>query len=236
MCNNGALLMLGVGLALRSIVSLYNYSGYNKPETIYGDFEAQRHWQEVTVNLPINDWYQNTTDNDLFYWGLDYPPLTAYHSFVLGKIAQRINSSYVELHKSRGITDEDHKNFMRNSVLVMDLLVYLPALLLACQSALLKLLSKNEQFRKLESFQVIFWSIAIFYPGQILIDNGHFQYNNVSLGLTALAIAALIWDRKLIGSFFFVLAVNYKQMELYHALPFFFYLLVTSFKDPVKQL
>lgn len=26
--------------------------------------------------------YLNTTDNDLNYWGLDYPPLTAYHSLI----------------------------------------------------------------------------------------------------------------------------------------------------------
>ena len=53
---------------------------------MFGDYEAQRHWQEITVNLPIQDWYQNTTDNDLMYWGLDYPPLTAYHSWIVGKV------------------------------------------------------------------------------------------------------------------------------------------------------
>ena len=35
------------------------------------------------------------------------------------------------------------------------------------------------------------------YPGLIIIDHGHFQYN---------------W-------------INYKQMEIYHALPFFIHLL-----------
>ena len=24
---------------------------------MYGDFEAQRHWMEITVNLPANEWY-----------------------------------------------------------------------------------------------------------------------------------------------------------------------------------
>jgi alpha-1,3-glucosyltransferase len=66
---------------------------------MFGDFEAQRHWMEITIHLPIGDWfvpldllfadwgssvdrgscdnrYRNTTDNDLLYWGLDYPPLT----------------------------------------------------------------------------------------------------------------------------------------------------------------
>ena len=48
------------------------------------NFKAQRHWMEITYNLKISQWYVNSTENDLNYWGLDYPPLTAYHSYVLG--------------------------------------------------------------------------------------------------------------------------------------------------------
>jgi len=67
---------------------------------MFGDYEAQRHWMEITTALPIGDWYgcgrfglcslacgscltsvcehryRQTPDNDLMYWGLDYPPLT----------------------------------------------------------------------------------------------------------------------------------------------------------------
>jgi hypothetical protein len=50
---------------------------------MHGDFEAQRHWLEVTSNLPVSDWYRQTADNDLQYWGLDYPPLTAFHAWGL---------------------------------------------------------------------------------------------------------------------------------------------------------
>lgn len=49
---------------------------------MYGDFEAQRHWMEITIHLPLSKWYTY----DLPYWGLDYPPLTAYHSWLLGKL------------------------------------------------------------------------------------------------------------------------------------------------------
>ena len=55
--------------------------GFNSPN-MYGDFEAQRHWMEITIHLPISQWYFY----DLEYWGLDYPPLTAYHSWILGKM------------------------------------------------------------------------------------------------------------------------------------------------------
>lgn len=47
---------------------------------MYGDYEAQRHWLEITLHLPTSLWYKY----DLPYWGLDYPPLTAYHSWLLG--------------------------------------------------------------------------------------------------------------------------------------------------------
>lgn len=221
--------LISVGICMRSILSLHSYSGEGKAP-MFGDFEAQRHWQEVTVNLPIKDWYENTTDNDLLYWGLDYPPLTAYHSFLVGYVARSINESYVELHRSRGITSEQHKNFMRNTVLAADLLIYIPAMLIACTVIHKKILKMNPP--KSEGFHFAFLSIALFYPGQILIDNGHFQYNNISLGLTVLAVAAILTNRRILGSLLFVLALNYKQMELYHALPFFCYLLANSFFDP----
>lgn len=67
------------------LINYWKILGYNDPPK-YGDFEAQRHWMEITVNLPISEWYYNTTDNDLDYWGIDYPPLSAYHSWLCGKM------------------------------------------------------------------------------------------------------------------------------------------------------
>jgi ALG6, ALG8 glycosyltransferase family len=47
---------------------------------MFGDYEAQRHWMELTIHLPPREWYKY----DLLYWGLDYPPLTAYVSWLCG--------------------------------------------------------------------------------------------------------------------------------------------------------
>ncbi|CAG8770075.1 14497_t:CDS:2, partial [Racocetra fulgida] len=64
-------------LYVRWTVGLNPYSGkflsYNTPP-MYGDYEAQRHWMELTLHVPINQWYYYNLD----WWGLDYPPLTAY--------------------------------------------------------------------------------------------------------------------------------------------------------------
>jgi alpha-1,3-glucosyltransferase len=62
-------------------------------------------------------------------------------------------------------------------------------------------------------------------PALFLIDHGHFQYNSISLGLTLWAINCLLFDQDVLGSIFFCLALNYKQMSLFHAPAFFFYLL-----------
>ncbi|VDK45772.1 unnamed protein product [Anisakis simplex] len=119
---------------------------------MFGDFEAQRHWMELTIHLPIDKWYVNGSDNDLNYWGLDYPPLTAFHSFVLGK-----------------------------------LLV-------------------------------------------------HFQYNHVSLGLSLFAVLCLTLRWRVAACALFVMALNFKQMQLYHSLPIAAFLFSTSIHSTSSTL
>ncbi|XP_078040141.1 dolichyl pyrophosphate Man9GlcNAc2 alpha-1,3-glucosyltransferase-like [Augochlora pura] len=221
-------------LLLRWCITYHSYSGQGKPP-MFGDYEAQRHWQEITFNLPIENWYTNTTDNDLQYWGLDYPPLTAYHSFLMSYVANEINPSYIALHESRGISSESHKYFMRLTVLFADILVYLPAII---YFALINKVSRTES-KETNIFgfdrKDITILVMLIYPGQILIDHGHFQYNCISLGLFIGAVAAMLQNSFIIGSVLFVSALNYKQMELYHALPIFFYIL-GKYLPPRKKL
>jgi len=103
-----ALCVFFAAVLLRSCVSLHGYSGEGVPP-MYGDFEAQRHWMEVTVNLPPRAWYVHGADNDLQYWGLDYPPLSAYLSWVIGLVARWCGlPELVALHDSRGHERERH--------------------------------------------------------------------------------------------------------------------------------
>lgn len=63
------------------IFFLIFFLGAGKPP-MYGDYEAQRHWQEVTYNLPIRQWYvvlpchssgyQGVNGMKLFYTSLKY--------------------------------------------------------------------------------------------------------------------------------------------------------------------
>ncbi|XP_004588786.2 dolichyl pyrophosphate Man9GlcNAc2 alpha-1,3-glucosyltransferase [Ochotona princeps] len=212
-----------IGLTVRWTVSLNSYSGAEKPP-MFGDYEAQRHWQEITFNLPIKQWYFNSSDNNLQYWGLDYPPLTAYHSLLCAYVAGFINPDWVALHKSRGYESPAHKLFMRATVLIADLLIYIPAVVLYC--CCLKEISSKKKIANV--------LCILLYPGLILIDHGHFQYNSVSLGFALWGVLGVCHDWDLLGSLAFCLALNYKQMELYHSLPFFCFLLGKCLKKGLK--
>jgi alpha-1,3-glucosyltransferase len=63
---------------MKVIEQLHVRIGMGQPP-MFGDYEAQRHFMEVAYQLPVAQWYRY----DLKYWGLDYPPLTAYHSWVM---------------------------------------------------------------------------------------------------------------------------------------------------------
>lgn len=212
----GLLTLLGV-LVLRCSVALFSYSGEKTPP-MHGDYEAQRHWMEITHNLPTKEWYFNTSRNDLMYWGLDYPPLTAYHSKLFGYIASLIDQDFVALGSSRGYESYVHKLFMRSTVIISDLCVYIPAVWLYF----------TQRPWPCRDSALVWIFLALSHPSLLLIDHGHFQYNSVSLGFTIFALAALYHKGFLLGSILFVLSLSFKQMSLYHALPFFCFLLGQS--------
>lgn len=76
--------------------------------------------------------------------------------------------------------------------------------------------------------------LLLLQPSMVIIDHGHFQYNCISLGLALFGVVSVVHDWDVIGSIAFSMALNYKQMELYHALPFFFYLLGKCFQSKQK--
>ncbi|XP_077298308.1 ALG6 alpha-1,3-glucosyltransferase garnysstan [Arctopsyche grandis] len=219
-----------VAVLLRWCVALYPYSGQNKPP-MFGDYEAQRHWQEITLHIPIKQWYHNTTQNDLQYWGLDYPPLTAYHSLAMGHIAEIVDPESVVLFASRGYESDYHKLFMRWTVFFSDIYFYIPAMVgfyfvnHKLKIRELKARGISTVVRNVFFLPDVAGCMALIFPGLILIDYGHFQYNCVSLGLFVWATTFILLDKFVLASVFFVAAVNYKQMELYHSIPFFLYLL-----------
>lgn len=112
-------------LLVRVAVSLHPYSGAGKPPK-YGDFEAQRHWMEITLNLPASEWYRNSTANDLSYWGLDYPPLTAYQSYIHGLILRNFLPDSVSLQTSQG--HESYLGCVHENINIVSTKIYIIAM------------------------------------------------------------------------------------------------------------
>ncbi|KAF8158135.1 ALG6, ALG8 glycosyltransferase family-domain-containing protein [Crassisporium funariophilum] len=195
--------IIGASTLVKFAIGLGSYSGQGLPP-MFGDYEAQRHWMELTLHLPMREWYTY----DLAYWGLDYPPLTAYVSWLCGTVAHRINPSWVALDVSRGIESPESKLFMRMSVLVLDAVVYVPALLM---------FARTWQGSRSKRTQELSLLALMLQPALLLIDFGHFQYNSIMLGFTLLAMNCFATGQDLLGAFFFVLSLGFKQMALYYA-------------------
>ncbi|KAF3938397.1 hypothetical protein ABW19_dt0200286 [Dactylella cylindrospora] len=189
------------------------YSGESTPP-MYGDFEAQRHWMEITIHLPIGQWYWY----DLQWWGLDSPPLTAYHSWICGKIGSLVDPTWFALDASRGYQSYNQRVFMRATVAVSDYLTYIPAVVIFT-----KWYARTTGIDKYD--RAIALATLLAAPGLIIIDYGHFQYNSVMLGLAIGAFANFMADRLLWGSLLFVMSLCFKQMGLYYAPAVFAYLL-----------
>ncbi|KAI5819175.1 glycosyl transferase [Pyronema omphalodes] len=209
--------LLMIAFLFRWTVGLGSYSGMAAPP-MHGDFEAQRHWMEITTKLPVRDWYWH----DLQWWGLDYPPLTAYHSWLVGVIGSKINPTWFALHDSRGLDDPLLKVFMRASVVASEYLTYIPAIVLFVRSYGAR--SGLNSYEKSIAFAAILMN-----PSIMLIDHGHFQFNTVMFGFAFLAVDCFLSDHLLWGSFFFVCSLCFKQMALYYAPAVFAYLLGLCF-------
>ena len=221
------LLVFVLLILLRILVSLHHHSGesnhHGKAGAYGGDYEAQRHWMEVTYHLPLRQWYTYDVD----YWGLDYPPLTAYHSYLCGWASHfLVGKETVALDASRGYEEVTHKAFMRGTVLVFDVMIYFTAVWAVAQR-----LHPNSARDRL-------WviALALAQPSLILIDHGHFQYNSISLGLALWSFHYMTLDGSfyrncVLGSIFFCLSLNFKQMALYYAPAVFAYLLGRCFEE-----
>lgn len=72
------------------------------------------------------------------------------------------------------------------------------------------------------------WTFSVFFFKRLNL-NVLFRYNHIALGVFLASIFCLRTRRYSLGSLLFVLALNFKQMVLYHALPIFIFLLSRSF-------
>lgn len=72
---------------VKACVGFGSYSGKADWPNL-GDFEAHRNWMSVTVHRPIQKWYTEHSSEP--WWRIDYPPVAAYVSWLLGSIYNKI--------------------------------------------------------------------------------------------------------------------------------------------------
>ena len=233
-----AVAIISSAALLRILVGYGHHSGegghHGKSDGVSygGDYEAQRHWMELTTQLPLGEWYSREPE----YWGLDYPPLTAYHSYLCGVLsAVLVGPHTVALYDSRGIEEPVHKSFMRATALASDLVVYFTAVW--ALSARLGAVGKGgkdggggpgRSSAAGGNRRAWILTCALCHPASVLIDHGHFQYNSVSLGLALWSFHLMTsgpFRNCVAGAVVFSLGLNFKQMNLYYAPTVFAYLL-----------
>ncbi|KAG2174918.1 hypothetical protein INT43_005980 [Umbelopsis isabellina] len=199
------------------VLSIVLSSGFQTPP-LFGDYEAQRHWMEITVHLPISKWYRY----DLQWWGLDYPPLTAYHSWVCGIVGSWINPAWFALDTSRGYESPESKHFMRGTVAFWEAVIFVPAVLVFAQ------ICYGKQGYLKKNIAIL---LVLLHPALIIIDHGHFQFNSIMLGTTLWAVNCFMMQSYALGSVFFCFSLAFKQMALYYAPAVFAFLLGRCFKE-----
>ena len=179
---------------------------------------------EVTLNTPLSQWYVHTKVNDLQYWGLDYSAPHRVPVVDLRRLDASRGARRRGAHHEQGVETPVSKLAMRATVIASDLAFTLPATI-----AFVRAFYGEERGGNANRMT---WATApiLLAPAPILVDHGHFQYNNWSLGLTTYAVAAIVRGRNVLGSVLFTAALCHKQMSLYHAPAFFAHLLGVSLR------
>lgn len=200
----------------------------------------------ITYNLPIRDWYQDTTSE----WTLDYPPLFAAFEFLLALIAHALN-----LHETLALTKDIIRSeytivYQKVTVVIADLVYYYGVYSLCTQIEPLlrhaELKTKNQtkvhqEETKSCSTQRQCLLDAIYrpdttsaiallllvQPGLLLVDHIHFQYNGLLSGIFLLSIASIVSGNYISGSFLFAVLLNFKHIYLYCAPAYGMYLLAS---------
>jgi len=146
---------------------------------------------------------------------------------------------------------------MRVSVLLVDLLIFVPGVWAFCTKfyasrpiaaqllAFVMICMQPVHFFSQETAVIshAFMYLTSAFPLRsqafILVDHGHFQYNCVALALVVWAVAFALHDKHIPCGICFAMALCFKQTLLYYAPAFFFYLLgqcLFQRKNPLLSL
>lgn len=175
------------------------------------DFEVHRNWLAITHNLPLREWYYDTTSE----WTLDYPPLFAFFSYLLTLPARILLPNYashlLEL-SSPPVEGSEVTAYMRGTVLLSELVMLVGLL------SLLRISANHSN----STFMAI--ALAL-HPGFVILDSIHFQYNGFLFGIMIWSLVGARQGRPLKCAACFAALLNFKHIYVYLAPAWFVYLL-----------
>ena len=183
---------------------------------------------ELTIYLPVKDWYTNSRLNRADHWPLDYPPLSGYQSYLMGKILEKYYPEAVIFKKSIGYESAKFKIIMRLFVLISDLIFFHLSVNLFVYYIFIYDKSKRNKKPQIINYYIILFLILA-NPLMIIIDHGHFQFNNIMHGLFVISVLFLYSEKFILAIIFFSFCVNFKQMGLYYAIVFPLYVIKKLF-------
>lgn len=172
------------------------------------DFEVHRNWLAITHELPLKEWYFDTTSP----WTLDYPPFFAYFSKLLSLFAYLIDPSIVDL-SNLNYSSWTCVIYMRSTVLVSELVLFF---------ALIKWARRSQKPDSSTAFIII--SSVMFHPGLMIVDHIHFQYNGFLLGILVWSLVEARDNNLLTTTILFASLLNFKHIFIYLAPPFLIFL------------
>lgn len=159
--------------------------------------------------------------NPSYYWPMDYPPMSGYHAFLFGKINNFLLPESTKLKSSWGYESLKHKILMRLSAIISDLIFFHIPIYFLLKFFFLK---KNFGPKKIIKFSLTYFLILIF-PCHNIIDHGHFQFNCVMHGLFYFSVFLLLKKNFIFAIIIYSMCINFKQMGMYFALVYLFYVL-----------
>lgn len=150
------------------------------------------------------------------YWPMDYPPLCAYTHWFWSQIISVVQPDAIKYLSSYGYSSPAYRTIMRIFLILSELIVFVPAAILVLE----KLYPRTSK-----TTQRIYLLILLSLAPLVYIDHAHFQPNAPMHGLVLWGAYFMMNDQLELAVIAMVLALNFKQMALYFALPFAFYAL-----------
>lgn len=159
-------------------------------------------------------------------WTLDYPPLFAYFELFLSQIAYYFDKNMLKVYLTnlKQIFEKSYRSmttiiFQRISVILSEVVLLISIFLFKSKSNHLSYLifyfSQNS----------VIYYIFLFNPCLLLVDNIHFQYNGMLIGLLLISIYFISRGQDYFGAIFFIILFNFKHLFILLAPVYGIYLL-----------